>query len=576
MRRRLLAVTAAAVAAGLALAGAVTVLSPAPAEAAPLSRVLVFTKTAGFRHSAIAPGIAAIRQLGTANGFTVTATEDAAAFNTGNLGRYQAVVFLNTTGDVLDAGQQSAFEAYVAGGGGYVGVHAAADTEYDWAWYGGLVGAYFASHPATQQATIRVEDRGNAATSHLPASWTRTDEWYNYRTNPRSRVKVLASLDESSYSGGSMGGDHPITWCQNYGGGRSWYTGLGHTDESYSDPNFTRMLLGGLRIAAGAAPADCRPETGYTALFDGTQASLAQWRQAGPGGFTLADGTLTSFGGMGLLWFPVRSYANYSLKVDWMMPGDDNGGVFVGFPDPQGDPWRPVDAGHEIQIDATDADPSRTTGSVYSFSAPNPAIRDAALNPPGSWNSYEIGVHGQRVEVWLNGVKVNDYTSGRNIADGYLGLQNDGAGLDINYRNVRIRTDGPTQPPGTDLARGRSATASSVEPNSPHVAANAVDGNSGTRWGSAYGDPQTITVDLGAAYPLNRVRLNWETAYGRAYQIQVSPDNATWTQVYATSSGDGGVDDVPISANGRYVRITGTQRATQWGYSLWDLNVYGG
>ncbi|MEO3925110.1 ThuA domain-containing protein [Micromonosporaceae bacterium B7E4] len=576
MRRRLLAALAAAVAAGLALAGAVTVVTPAPAEAAPLTRVLVFSKTAGFRHSSIAPGIAAIRQLGTANGFTVTATEDAAVFSTGNLGQYQAVVFLNTTGDVLNAGQQSAFESYIAAGGGYVGVHAAADTEYDWPWYGGLAGAYFASHPATQQATIRVEDRGNASTSHLGPTWTRTDEWYNYRTNPRSRVKVLASLDESSYSGGSMGGDHPITWCQNYGGGRAWYTGLGHTDESYSDPFFTRMLLGGIRVAAGAAPADCRPETGYTALFDGTQATFGQWRQAGPGGFTLADGTLTSFGGMGLLWYPVRTFGNYSLKVDWMMPGDDNGGVFIGFPDPQGDPWRPVDAGHEIQIDATDGDPSRTTGSVYSFSAPNAAIRDAALNPPGSWNSYEIGVHGQRVEVWLNGVKVNDYTSSRTIANGYIGLQNDGAGLDISYRNVRIKTDGPSQPPATDLARGKPVTATSVEPNSPHVAANAVDGNSGTRWGSAYGDPQSITVDLGASYPLNRVRLNWETAYGRAYQIQVSPNNATWTQVYATTTGDGGVDDVPISANGRYLRITGTQRATQWGYSLWDLNVYGG
>ncbi|MFY1670321.1 ThuA domain-containing protein [Plantactinospora sp. WMMB334] len=567
-----------ALAAGMLLAaGGAAVAPPEAAEAAaPLSRVLVFSKTAGFRHDAIPAGIAAIRQLGAANGFAVAATEDAGAFTAGNLGQYQAVVFLNTTGDVLDGGQQSAFESYVAAGGGYVGVHAAADTEYDWPWYGGLVGAYFASHPATQPATIRVEDRGNASTSHLSPTWSRTDEWYNYRTNPRSRVKVLASLDESSYSGGSMGGDHPITWCQEYGGGRSWYTGLGHTPQTYSDATFTRMLLGGIRIAAGAAPADCRPETGYTALFDGTQATFGQWRQAGPGGFTLADGTLSSYGGMGLLWYPVRTFGNYSLKVDWMMPGDDNGGVFVGFPDPQGDPWRPVDAGHEIQIDATDGDPSRTTGSVYSFSAPDAAVRDAALNPPGSWNSYEIGVHGQRVEVWLNGVKVNDYTSGRNIADGYLGLQNDGAGLDISYRNVRIRTDGPSQPPATDLARGRSVTASSVEPNSPHAPGNAVDGNSGTRWGSAHSDPQWITVDLGASYRLDRVRLNWETAYGRAYQIHVSPNNSTWTQVYATSSGDGGVDDVPISANGRYLRVTGTQRGTQWGYSLWDLNVYGG
>jgi type 1 glutamine amidotransferase len=407
------------------------------AEAAPLTRVLVFSKTAGFRHSSIPQGIAAIRQLGQANGFTVVATEDARAFTTQNLAQYQAVVWLSTTGDVLNNAQQQAFQTYISRGGGYVGIHAAADTEYDWPWYGGLVGAYFSSHPAQQQARVKVEDRSNVSTSHLPQTWTRTDEWYNYRANPRSRVKVLASLDESSYSGGTMG-DHPITWCQNYQGGRAWYTGLGHTEASYSDPLFTRMLLGGLQIAAGARAADCRPETGYTAIFDGTQATFGNWRMAGPGGFTLAGGTLTSVGGMGLLWYPVRTFANYSLKLDWMMPGDDNGGVFVGFPDPGNDPWQPVNLAHEIQIDATDADPTRTTGSVYSFQAPT-AARDTALNPPGSWNSYEIAVHGQRVEIWLNGVKINDYTSTRAIANGYIGVQNDGAGMDINYRNVRFR-----------------------------------------------------------------------------------------------------------------------------------------
>nr|WP_308425458.1 ThuA domain-containing protein [Micromonospora parathelypteridis] len=550
-------------------------VAPTPAEAAPLSKVLVFSKTAGFRHSSIPNGIAAIQQLGAANGFTVTTTEDATSFTTANLAQYQTVVFLSTTGDVLNAGQQGAFEAYIAAGGGFVGVHAAADTEYDWPWYGGLVGAYFDSHPATQQATVRVEDRANASTAHLPSTWTRTDEWYNYRATPRSAVKVLASLDESSYSGGSMGGDHPITWCHAYGGGRSWYTGLGHTEQSYSDPNFTRMLLGGIQVAAGAVAADCRPEPGYTPLFDGTQASLGQWRQAGPGGFTLADGTLTSNGGMGLLWYPVRTFGNYSLKVDWMMPGDDNGGVFIGFPDPQGDPWGPVDAGHEIQIDATDGDPTRTTGSVYSFQAPNQAARAAALKPPGGWNTYEIAVHGQRVEIWLNGVKINDYVSSRAIANGYIGLQNDGAGMDINYRNVRIRTDGPSEPPATDLARGRPATASSVEPGSTHAAANAVDGNAATRWGSAYTDPQWITVDLGATYAINRVRLAWETAHARAYQVQVSPDNVAWSPVHTTTTGDGGVDDLTVTGTGRYLRVYGTQRATQWGYSLWDLNVYG-
>ncbi|MEV4658717.1 ThuA domain-containing protein [Micromonospora sp. NPDC049301] len=245
---------------GLAVLLATLVALPSPASAAPLTKVLVFSKTAGFRHSSIPNGIAAIQQLGAANGFTVTATEDAAQFTTANLAQYQVVVFLSTTGDVLNATQQTAFESYIAAGGGYVGVHAAADTEYSWPWYGGLVGAWFDSHPAIQTATIRVEDRTNPSTAHLADTWVRSDEWYNYRTNPRPNVRVLASLDESSYSGGNMG-DHPITWCKAYGGGRAWYTGLGHTEQSYTDPNFTRMLLGGLRVAAGAVTADCTPRT---------------------------------------------------------------------------------------------------------------------------------------------------------------------------------------------------------------------------------------------------------------------------------------------------------------------------
>ncbi|GAB3959747.1 hypothetical protein GCM10027614_79930 [Micromonospora vulcania] len=189
MRRRTITALAAAVVAELTVATGATTVAATPAEAAPLGKVLVFSKTAGFRHSSIPNGIAAIQQLGAANGFTVTATEDAATFTTANLAQYQAVVFLSTTGDVLNAGQQGAFEAYMAGGGGFVGVHAASDTEYDWPWYGGLVGAYFASHPAIQQATVRVEDRANASTAHLPSTWPRTDEWYNYRANPAPRSR---------------------------------------------------------------------------------------------------------------------------------------------------------------------------------------------------------------------------------------------------------------------------------------------------------------------------------------------------------------------------------------------------
>ncbi|WP_353708813.1 ThuA domain-containing protein [Cellulosimicrobium sp. ES-005] len=253
-RQGVAAVTAAAL-----VAPALTLATAAPAAAHDEFSVMVFSKTAAFRHGSIPAGIAAIQQLGTEHHFAVTPTEDAGAFTDENLAQYDAVVWLSTTGDVLNDEQQGAFERYIAAGGGYAGVHAASDTEYDWPWYGELVGAYFNSHPQNQDATVVVADDEHPSTAHLPAAWDRYDEWYNYRENPRGQVHVLASLDESSYSPGSgaMGADHPIAWCQEYGGGRSWYTGGGHTDESYTDPAFVQHLLGGIQTAAGAVDADC-------------------------------------------------------------------------------------------------------------------------------------------------------------------------------------------------------------------------------------------------------------------------------------------------------------------------------
>lgn len=207
--------------------------------------VLVFSKTGGFRHDSIPEGIEAIKLLGSRFKFDVTATEDSGAFAPANLAKFRVVVFLNTTGDILDEAQQTAFENFVNSGGGYVGVHAASDTEYDWPWYGRTMGAWFKVHPAIQEATITVEDRKHATTSFLPPVWKFTDEWYDYRTNPRGRVHVLASLDETSYKGGTMG-DHPVMWCQNVGKGRSWYTNLGHRKETYQDSNFLRSLKEGV------------------------------------------------------------------------------------------------------------------------------------------------------------------------------------------------------------------------------------------------------------------------------------------------------------------------------------------
>lgn len=216
----------------------------------PTFKVLVFSKTAGFRHDSIPIGIEAIRNLGAKHGFIIEATEDAAVFDDENLHRFSCVIFLSTTGDILDDRQEDAFERYIQSGGGYVGIHAASDTEYEWEWYGGLVGAYFKSHPRIQEATVRVADDDHPSTRHLSTRWIRTDEWYDYRDNPRDNVHVLATVDESTYEGGTMGADHPIAWCHEYEGGRSWYTGGGHTDESYAEPEFIQHLLGGIRWAA--------------------------------------------------------------------------------------------------------------------------------------------------------------------------------------------------------------------------------------------------------------------------------------------------------------------------------------
>ena len=228
--------------------------SPTGEQADP--HILVFSRTRGFRHSSIGAGIEAIRKLGQANHFEVTATEDPSKFSAQELAKFDAVVFLNTTGNVLNAGQQSAFERYIARGGGFVGVHSAADTEYSWPWYEGLVGAYFASHPAIQQGTVLVSDDAHPSTESLPRRWRRVDEWYNYRNNPRGDVHVLAVLDESSYNGGTMPADHPISWCHAYEGGRSWYTGMGHTEGTYRETAFLDHLQGGISFAMGQG-GDC-------------------------------------------------------------------------------------------------------------------------------------------------------------------------------------------------------------------------------------------------------------------------------------------------------------------------------
>jgi type 1 glutamine amidotransferase len=213
--------------------------------------VLVFSKTAGFRHGSIPDGIKAVEKLGSENDFAVDATEDAEKFNDENLKKYAVVVFLSTTRDVLDDTQEKAFKKYINEGGGFAGIHAASDTEYDWPWYGKLVGARFKSHPRVQPADVVVSDRIHLSTRHLPPRWRRTDEWYDYQAKPDEGVHILATLDETTYKGGTMSNDHPIAWCHEFDGGRAWYTGGGHTKESFTEEAFLEHILGGIRWASG-------------------------------------------------------------------------------------------------------------------------------------------------------------------------------------------------------------------------------------------------------------------------------------------------------------------------------------
>ena len=206
-------------------------------------KVLVFYKTEGFWHKSIPTGRSFIADLGEDHDFEVIATKDADDFNEKNLAKFDLVIFLSTTGNVLDEKEQEAFKKYIENGGNFFGIHAAADTEYEWPWFGELVGGYFAGHPEIQEADIYVNMPEHPAVSHLPKIWTRTDEWYNYK-NLNPEMQVLLYLDENSYEGGTNGEEHPIAWFRETGyGGVSIYTGLGHTIQSYIEPGFKEHIL---------------------------------------------------------------------------------------------------------------------------------------------------------------------------------------------------------------------------------------------------------------------------------------------------------------------------------------------
>ncbi len=418
-------------------------------------KVLVFSKTAGFRHASIPDGIAAVKKLGEEFGFGVDATEESAGFTDENLKQYKTVVFMSTTGDVLNDTQQAAFERYIRAGGGFVGVHAASDTEYDWPWYGKLVGAYFSKHPSgTPKATVRLDDPDNPLISSLPLSWTRNDEWYNFRSNPRKDVHVLASLDESTYQGGTMNGDHPITWYHDFEGGRSWYTAMGHTKESFTDPLFLMQLLGGIEYAAGRSSL---PPPDAMVLFDGKDASHWVDAKGNPIAWPVHDGVMESKTRAGDI-FTKEKFDDFQLHVEFKVPATNPAATANEITNEQarGNSGVYMQGRYEAQILDSFDHPLKDMndeGAIY-------GIKDADVNasmPAESWQRYDITFHAPkwngtqktanaRATVYLNGLLVqNDVEIPHATQSGQPEAPGPGAIMlqdhlnPVQFRNIWIR-----------------------------------------------------------------------------------------------------------------------------------------
>lgn len=242
--------------------------------------ILVFTKTNGFRHEEAIPAAnALLTELATRHHWSVYITDNGAAFNTTQLQRFRAVVWNNTSGDVLNPGQRAAFKAWLEAGGGFIGIHAAGDDSHrGWPWYQDVViKAHFIGHPMGpqfQQAMMHVEDATHPATKGLPTPWTHTEEWYSFADNPRDRGShILVIVDENSYRPSivlpfplsllkaekslRMGADHPVVWTHCVGKGRVFYSALGHRAEAYAEPAYRHLLDGALRWAIGETGDPC-------------------------------------------------------------------------------------------------------------------------------------------------------------------------------------------------------------------------------------------------------------------------------------------------------------------------------
>ncbi|KAG7089790.1 hypothetical protein E1B28_011441 [Marasmius oreades] len=232
-------------------------------DSEPSTRVLIYSATRGFRHDSIPTAIQILKEKGPSVHIQFDSTEDENLFSDSNLAPYGAVVFLSTTGEVLQASGKTAFQNYLNRGGNFIGIHSASDSLVNDTFYGHEIGAYFDYHPPLQNATVNVLDRSHPSTTMLPARWKVQDEMYNFKSDPRALgAKVILSADESTYTDDGVrkfnqGTPHPTAWYQERGAGvqegrtagRSFYTSLGHLNETWRDELFIAHVLGGIQWA---------------------------------------------------------------------------------------------------------------------------------------------------------------------------------------------------------------------------------------------------------------------------------------------------------------------------------------
>jgi len=425
-----------------------------------LPRVLYLTHSAGFAHSVLPFSEEVLLALGRSdNAFHIDITRDAAILTADVLSRYDVVVFF-TTGELpLNPQQQEDFLAFIRSGGGFVGIHSATDTFYDWSAYGELLGGYFDNHPWRQNVTVKVENPAHPITKHLSESFRISDEIYQFKNWTRENVNVLLSLDISSVDVDSpqvhrTDNDFALAWTKSYGAGRMFYTALGHEEVVWRDDRFQKLVVNGILWAAGK-PQTLATGDKWQLLFDGetTQGWRGYKRDTIPNGWQAINGTLTRVSQAGDI-LTTGKYENFELSFEWRLESKGNSGVFFRVSEEGAVVWH---SGPEFQLlhnagHRDGNDPITSAGSNYAI---HPPVADVT-RPIGTWNTSRLIVNQGQVEHWMNGFHLLSYeinspdwqerVNASKFVDlplygqtpsGHIGIQDHGD--PVSFRNVMIR-----------------------------------------------------------------------------------------------------------------------------------------